>query len=425
MLRLDVIAPGARGILARRTSKVGLGDASGDFVASYQANLQSRVNALGPQAAAALQAETGVDVNQARVAQGAAAALSLAQNGFDPSSQQDEQELVAAVAGALCLVPVVGPALGACLEVMYQVFNAASCPLEHAFASIGLIPDLPPGCGGPPCTSSGNWTTAGILSANAGQLPTLRDGTFAKLTVSALAHGAAQAANCKTSVPPGILVDAIVRIWNQTHAGPAAQILVPPLQQTNKGIVAFGRPTLLTTWQNVSGGGGLAAQAGKDPYAYYAFGRVIDMDPADNANMSGLPSGAGPWTPWPVAPNPPLLTSTSGNLTSDWTDAPRVVLVNMGPPIAQDTSQTSAAAAAAAAAAFQAAQSQAEFDAATAAASQPPSTAKTVAVAAVSAVSAVALGGTLWALVQKQAVGYFWGKVFDKVVDGAKGVLRG
>jgi hypothetical protein len=187
------------------------------------------------------------------------------------------------------------------------------------------------------------------LSSNTRQLPTyINNGTFAQFVLAALANFAAQAANCRTSLPPGVIVDAAVKIWNQTHQGPAEQILVPPLQQTNKGITAYGNVSIITAWQNVQqggGGGGLASNSGRDPYAYYAFSRVIDIDPGDHPNTSSMPSGAGPWTPWSVSPNPPLVDAVSvfGSATSaSWTDPPRIVMVNTGAPISSSTTASSA-----------------------------------------------------------------------------------
>jgi hypothetical protein len=326
-----------------RRRRAGLAaDVTSSFVASYQASLQARIQSLGAQSAATLQAETGVDVTQTRVAQGASAALTLAQNGYNPSSGSDNQALVSAIAGGLCLIPAVGPALGAAVEVLYQVGNAAACPIAGVAASLGLGP-VPPGCPGyVACTHTGTWTAAGILAANAPQLPSyLRDGTFQKFVVGALAQYASQAANCMASLPPGVLVDAAVNIWNQTHAGPAAQVLVPPLSQTNKGIMAYGTPTIITAWQHPNtSGNGLAALAGKDPYAYYAFDLVGNIAWTDEPNTASLPSGAGPWTPWTIAPTPPLITSLSSGLSSDYTDPPRVVMVHTGPPIATATTTT-------------------------------------------------------------------------------------
>lgn len=314
-----------------------LGASLGTFTASYQAQLQTKINSLGPQAAALLRQQTGVDVNDARVQKGAAATLDLATHGFDPNSKADEDKLITAIAGGLALIVPVGTALAASLEGLYQLSGALACPMMQLAETLGLG-RRSPACGGQPCVSTGNWTTASVLSSNAPTLPTLRTGTFADFVVGALAAAAASAGNCQATMPPGILVDAAVMIWNETHQGPAEQILVPPLAQTNKGLTAFQTSPLITAWTSITGSRGQALRAGKDPYVYYAFGRVIDIDPGDAPNYSTQPSGAGPWQPWGVAPYPPLVDATtpfgSGSLTvSASTDPPRVVMVHTGPPL--------------------------------------------------------------------------------------------
>jgi hypothetical protein len=292
----------------------------GNLSADFQGALQARANSLGAQGAAELKTQTGVDVTQARVASGASAALSLSQSGYDPSSSGDNQKLVAAIAGGACLIPGVGPLIGGAVEGLYQAGMAIACPTEQFFASVGLS-TLPPQCGGAPCKTTGNWSAAGILSQNARQLPSSSKGSFGQFVLGALAAFAAQAANCKGPVlPPGVIVDAAVAIWNKTHAGPVAPVLVPPLYTVNKGLTAYGPPTLIAAWSSVSGSSGPAARAGKDPYAFYAFlptGTTAPDHPA------GSPSSSDAWTPWKVAPAPAGMN----------VDPPRVVRVNMGPAL--------------------------------------------------------------------------------------------
>jgi len=515
VLKLEVMLPGARGILARPSrsfSRVGLG-ADSPVVLEYQAELQGRINALGSQGAATLQSATGIDVTQGRVASGAAAALSLAQGGFDPTSSDDEGKLVAAISGGLCLIPAVGPILGASVEGLYQVGEAISCPLMKVVSSLGIGP-LPPACGGSACTTSSNWTTAGVLSNNVRALPSRPQGSFQELVVSALASFASSAANCKATLPPGVIVDAAVKIWNQTHAGPAVAYLVPPLNQINQGIVAFGDPSsILTTWPTVSGPGP-AEQAGKDPYAYYAFQPLSSIPSSEHPNLS-----AGGQL-WPIAPPP-----AGSNV-----DPPRIVMVNTGalltpttttssgqpfgiPPLATSfqpnriylVSQIVPGADAKTgqpATAGQPVMAEAAFlewaklvgftnvqilwwgptsttddpsgylesgwfgplwvmgraaksvgglcimlalytgsgvsvpqgvSAYDVTGSVIPratvlpstgSTAGTLALATVGTVAAVGAAGSLYALITKQAIGYFWGKVFDQIVDGGKSLYR-
>lgn len=310
-------------IVRMGAAQLRLGDSS--IVQSYQAQLQTRISGLGTQAQTTLQQQTGVNVTQPRVAAGAAAAVSLASNGFNPNDAADRQKLVAAIAGGLCLIPAVGPALGAAVEALYQVANAISCPTMKLAADLGLG-DLPPECGGSPCTSTGNWTTAGILSSNAGSLPAQPSGSFAQFACAALAEYAAQAANCKASLPPGLIVDACVNIWNQTHAGPSTPYLVPPLFMVNKGITAFGPPTIVNVWQNVSGTGSAPSlRANKDPYAYYAFGALSAIPSSEHPNLNASPAGQ----LWAVAP------SAVYNV-----DPPRFVMVNTGAATSASSAQT-------------------------------------------------------------------------------------
>lgn len=293
-----------------------LGSVSGDF----QASVQSRINSLGSQSAAALQSTTGVDVTQARVSTGAAAAASLASNGYDPSSTADNDKLVLAIAGGTALIPVVGPAAAAAVEALYQVGKVVACPLEQAFASIGLS-TLPPSCGGSPCQHTGaDATAASVLASNSGDLPSHDPTSFGALVLGALATGAASALNCRGAVPPGVIVDAVVLIWNQTHSGPTAAYLVPPLNEINQGSMAFGSPSLITTWGGAGGSANTpATRAHQDPYVFYAFFPVGTTTP--DHPSGGLPTAAGPWTPWSVARPPP----------GQNVDPPRVVMVNTGP----------------------------------------------------------------------------------------------
>lgn len=290
-----------------------LGDVQTDFYAS----LQGRATAAGKSAEASLKAQTGVDVTNARVQAGAAAAVDLAQNGFNPNDPESEAKLVHAIAGGAALLPGVGPLIGGAVEGLYAFGKAIACPTEQFFASVGLS-TLPPQCGGAPCKSSGNWTTAGIIASNAQSLPAMPRGSFAQFAVGALATGAANAANCKGALPPGVIVDAAIAIWNKTHAGPIVAILIPPLNQTNSGITAFGSPSIIAAWQNISGSTP-ASKAGKDPYAFYAFGPASAMSADHPSGSMNLQTGA--WTPWKVAPALP-----GGTIAP-----PRIALVNMGP----------------------------------------------------------------------------------------------
>ena len=233
----------------------------GDVSADLQARVQANVDNLSAQGKAALLQNTGVDITNARVQQGAASAVSLVQNGFTPGNPQDDALLVHSIAGGLCLVPAVGPILGAAVEALWAVGNVAACPTVKLFASLGFG-DVGPECGGPPCRTSGTWTTAQVMAAS--RLPELVPGTFRAFVIPALAVYMAQALNCKASFPPSIVVDAAVAIWNATHAGPQVDIYVPPLPSGEIGL------PLIPFWQNTTGCDPNGV-CGQDSNVYYAF----------------------------------------------------------------------------------------------------------------------------------------------------------
>lgn len=188
----------------------------------YTSALQAQVSAQASSIQQTLAAQTGVDTQNATVAQGASSAASLLQNGFNPQSASDNANLVHVIAGGLCLIPGVGPLLGGALEALWQVGSVIACPVTNAFASIGL--GTP--CNAPPCRTTGNFTTAQMLEG----APPMPRGSFASLAIPALASAAAQAANCKQVAPAAVIVDAVVNVWNKTHLGPAVPYVVPALQ---------------------------------------------------------------------------------------------------------------------------------------------------------------------------------------------------
>ena len=282
----------------------------------YTAALQAKLSDASTQAQAELAAQTGVNLNQQRVSQGASSAISLAQNGYNPASDSDNANLVHAIAGGLCLVPGVGPILGAAVEGLWLVGNQVACPLENAFSSIGFGSPSP-ACGGKVCTTSGNWSVASILSTLSGlhALPKMPKGSFAAFVVPVLAYGAAQNANCKGSAPPATLVDAAVAIWNKSHAGPAVAYLVPALL-TSPGGVAPSAMIFAGAGSNVSGSTA-SAKAGQVANIFYAFG------PVQNATAEGLAYKEGAITFWPWnLPSPPGQGQVPG----------RIVWVNVGAP---------------------------------------------------------------------------------------------
>ncbi len=235
------------------------GASTADLAKAVQANLSSQTASVQ----ATIQAQTGVDVTDQKTLQGASAAVSLLQNGYDPSSKSDNANLVHVISGGLCLVPGIGPLLGGAVEALYAVGNVIACPVTDAFAAIGFGTR----CDAPPCSTSGNWTTASVMKENAGRLPPMPRGSFSSLAVPALASSAAQWGNCKPGPNASAVVDAVVNTWNLTHAGPAVPYLVPAIQEASghTGSVLLGGAQASVSGTTPS------ARAGIVPNIFYAF----------------------------------------------------------------------------------------------------------------------------------------------------------
>jgi hypothetical protein len=283
--------------------------------ATYSAQVQGALAAQSAAVQAQVKDATGVDTQQAAVAKGASSAFGLISNGYNPGSDSDNAQLVHVIAGGLCLVPGIGPLLGGAVEGLWAVGNAVGCPLENAFAAIGFGSPSP-ACGGHPCTTSGNWTVQSVMQENAGlrALPSMPRGSFAAFVIPMLAYLAAQAADCKGSVPPAIAVDAAVALWNKTHAGPAAAYLVPAMLAGPGGVAPF---SLLLAGAGASVTGTTpSARAGQPANIFYAFG------PANAAKAEGLAFSGSTVTfnPWATLSAPPGASVTS----------PRIVMVNTG-----------------------------------------------------------------------------------------------
>jgi len=276
----------------------------------YGSAVQTAISQQASSVQNEIAAQTGVDTTSATVTQGAGAAVSLLNTGYDPSNTADSANLVHVIAAGLCLVPGIGPILGGAVEALWAVGNAVACPLENAFASIGFGP----ACGAPPCKTSGNWTAATVLQENAGALPAMPRGSLASLMIPALAYTAAQAAHCQYGPPPAAIVDAVVSLWNKTHAGPAAPYYVPSIGEGAANQVS----TFLLGGRGESvSGSSASARAGVVPNIFYAFG------PAQAATAAGLAfSGTAiSFNPFPV---------TSGAPPGVGLTAPRLLMVNTG-----------------------------------------------------------------------------------------------
>ena len=291
----------------------------------YAAQLQQAASAQFSAASSSVQAtidsQTSDAAAQARIAQGAASAADLAQHGFNPNDPADNAKLIHAVAGGLCLVPGVGPLLGAYVEGLYLVGNVVAGPVQDFFAGVGLGVRHD----APPCQTSGNWTPAGILSQARGvSIPkNVPSGSFADLMLGALAMYSAQTMNCKGGIPAGVVVDAVVSIWNKSHAGPLAPYFVPPIAVGGGGVA----PEIVTAWEHVSD----SSTGNVDPNVFYAFQPTANLRNVGVSNIND-PSKWWPSLPYPIAPDLPGQTHT----------APRIVQVNTGAPLAPAPALTDA-----------------------------------------------------------------------------------
>jgi hypothetical protein len=308
-----IAAPCACGCAGARRGIGRIGNLGPISTGAFSAQLEAQIKTQSSSVQQTLAAQTGVDTTDAHVAQGAQSAATLVQNGYNPNSSGDNQNLIHAIAGGLALIPGAGPLLAGAVEGLWLIGSQIACPVTNAFASVGL--GTP--CGAPPCKTSGNWTPAGLLSSNARELPATPAGSFASLAVPALATYAAQAGNCKGGMPPDVVVDAVVAIWNKTHAGPAASYFVPPIATLSGSITAD-----LLGIQNQTSGSTPAARAGKDPNVYYAFGPIaaILKDGYYQSNPPKNVNAAQPWAAFAVPSAPAGMAFTQ----------PRIVMVNTG-----------------------------------------------------------------------------------------------
>jgi hypothetical protein len=242
--RLGALRSGM-GSSASLTVGTAVSSSTSQLRAQFDAKLQAGLSSMSDAAKAQVLQTTGIDVNNlpaagalnAQTVAGAAAVLSIAQNGFDPSNPADNAKLVHAISGGLALIVPIGTALAAFVEALWLVGNAIGCPITHLFGGTS------PACGDPPCTSSGNWTPATILGAST--LPAHPTGSFADLVLGMLAVNGANANNCKGAVTPDHVVDAAVNMWNETHeATGSIGVFVPPLSATNAPIIASGGLTV-------------------------------------------------------------------------------------------------------------------------------------------------------------------------------------
>jgi hypothetical protein len=328
---LTACACSSRGIAPRTMGAVGAMGSSYDLTtpAGFSAQVQASLKAQSASVQQQIAAETGVDTTDARVGQGATAAASLAENGYNPDNQGDNDKLVAAIAGGACLIPGVGPLLGGAVEGLYLTGKIAACPVINAFNAIG-IGGGSPGCGAPPCKSSGPSTPGDVLS-HLKHLPAMAKGSFAELAVGSLAFFAAQNANCKGGVPPAAIVDALVAMWNKTHQGPAVGYWIPALDVAPSGNLAAPAPApeLFASAANVSD----KKTGNVDPNIFYAFQPAASIASKEGFTSVGTGYGQRPAS-FNAAQNWAPFLISGGFFGST---IPRIVLLNSGaliPPAA-------------------------------------------------------------------------------------------
>lgn len=406
-----------------------LGRGLGDFTpslapgygvtAAYSTQIQGAYAQASSSTQAYIKDATGVDTTNQTVSQGASSAATLLQNGYNPDSSSDNANLVHAISGGLCLIPGVGPILGAYVEGLWVVGNAIAAPLQNAFASIGMgVP-----AGAPPCTTNGKWTTSNVLATNAGALPPLWrvPGTFASLAVPALAYASSMLGNCQKTPPADAIVDACVALWNASHTGTEIPYYVPSLIVQIGSLSAAPGLLIAGAGESVSGTTP-AAVAGLHPNVYYAFNPIVEgvntqyvgvdwTHPPTAAQPYWLPLGSdGPFQS-ALAAVPPGFIGTMG----------RIVTLKNGAAVNVTEAAAAALEFAQAWAALTPAQIAALKAAAAGGSAAPTISAPAAAgLTALAAAVAVGAGGSLYAFLTNQAIGYFWGKVFDGAIEGGK-----
>ena len=185
---------------------------------------------------------TSDEANNNRIAAGAQSAGDLLSNGYDPDSTKDNQELITAIAGAISLVPGVGPLVGGALMLLDAIGEGIASLLQ----STGLI-----WFG---CRTSGNWTPANMLAIEqaqaqqfvAQQTPNVRNwfptptGSFASLVFPMLLGNAAKMSNCAGTFTNPQILAAAVAMWNANASGPAMSVYIPALTDGAGGQIFAG-----------------------------------------------------------------------------------------------------------------------------------------------------------------------------------------
>ena len=158
--------------------------------------------------------------NNARIGAGVSAASDLLSNGYNPDSADDNQKLIVAVAGAVSLIPGVGPILGGAVMILDAIGQGIAKVLED----VGLI-----WFG---CRTTGNWTTASALNAMQGgpyRLPSIGGHDFASLAIPMLAANLTRVLNCQGALQNLQIVTAAAAMWNAGASGPPLTVYIPAM----------------------------------------------------------------------------------------------------------------------------------------------------------------------------------------------------
>jgi hypothetical protein len=375
-----------------RHGELGLGQAPSGIspiTQQYMTQAQAQYNAASASVRATIDSQTGGAEQTQRVADGVNAVSSLVQTGFDPNSKDDQQKVITAVAGGLALIPGAGLLLAGGVEALWQVGNVIACPVVNAFASLGLG-DSPPECGGKACKYTGQPDPLAMYESGPKPSPMPPFGMF---LLPAIAYYASRYLMCLASYPADVVVDGAVSMWNKTHAGPAVPVFVPAFS-------SFG--TIYSTVQ-VQTTGCTGPSCNQDANVYFAFRSIssINAEIAQANRGYGLQFKGGYLGPYGQG---------GGFGGMGQTSLPRVVNLNSGPalrpPRVINLHITPAMAASIAASAKPPA--------------APMSTGKKVAIGTAAVAGTALAAGSIYAIVQGQAIGYFWSKLFDTAWGSVK-----
>jgi hypothetical protein len=187
------------------------------------ASAQQAIQGASADAQAQWNQAVSQEANDARVINGAAAAGSLLQNGFNPNDPADEQKAYQAIVAGVSLIPGIGLVLGGALEILDAIGVAAASALE----ALGLISK-------PGCTYTGTPTINDVLSEYPVPAANTPQGSFASLAMAALGQNVLQQRICSPKrYPNDWILAGVASLWNQYAQGAPQTLWVPPLDVTD------------------------------------------------------------------------------------------------------------------------------------------------------------------------------------------------